>query len=481
MQSVLRLGGQRWLAVLFLAIGLISGLRLVYATPMGQIADEPSHAVRAAALLHGEIIGSKTMFGTMPEAGVHVDPGIAQAALAEFHNDGKPLLTRSDRAGARAIRWWNKRLFCPANGTVPYLPVLYIPGALGIGAGGLIGLPPLQSLYLGRSFMLIGFVLLGSAALWVARAGRGVFFALLSLPMTMALAASFNQDGMIIGCCAFAGALLTMDESEFPKARWLAMAIIAVVICSKPPYGLLLFCAALPVFAQGVVRRLTIAGLLGLPALAWTIIMIYTSFIPRETTPYHPGPLWPGDPNILFGGMDLGAQLRVLLHSPALIVTLPYHYMIFYRVGLAHESIGLLGWLDVFLRHDSYVAWEVALVAALVGALLGTAERARRWRFPDALFVAAVIVATVIAVCLSMYLSWTPVGATLIEGVQGRYLLPLVAFVPLLLPRLGAFMPVEWRFGRFAAIIEAVSVVPAIAVACYDIGAVPALVHAKFG
>ncbi|HEY1857449.1 DUF2142 domain-containing protein [Acidocella sp.] len=358
----------------------------------------------------------------------------------------------TNSAHARAIPWSNARIFADATGTAPYFPALYAPGALGIGVGGLIGLGPLQSLYLGRTFMLIAFLLIGAACLWFARAGQGLFFALLSLPMTLSLAASFSQDGMIIASCALAGAMLTLDETEYPKARWIAAAVIAVVIGSKPPYGLLLFITALPLATRGAMRRLVIAGLFGLPALGWVVVMMHTSFVSNlALAPYHPGPLWPGSPNVLFDAPDVGGGIRTLLHSPAFIVILPYNCLKFCYSSLEIEFIGQLGGLNAPLPPGLLAAWKVAISAAFVGMLFGRGRGARQWRALDALFALEVIIASVIAVCLSMYLSWTPVGATLIRGVQGRYMLPLVPFLPLILPRLGVLMRLPGRLERNAA------------------------------
>ena len=39
--------------------------------------------------------------------------------------------------------------------------------------------------------------------------------------------------------------------------------------------------------------------------------------------PYHPGPLWPGDPTRLFRSAIAGAQISVILHHPLQVALLP--------------------------------------------------------------------------------------------------------------------------------------------------------------
>lgn len=471
---------RKWLAVLFVLIGLSSGLRLVYATPMGQVPDEPSHIARAAALLHGEIVGHRSTFNKMPVAGVDVDDALISASLAEYHNAGKPKLTAGERAQARGIPWSKDLGFDISSGSVEYFPFFYIPGAIGIGIGHVTGLGPLETLYLGRVFMLLGFLILGASALWVARVGSGIFFMLLSLPETMSLAASFNQDGMLIAACALAAALLTRDPMEMPARRWLAASIVGLVLCSKPPYGLLIFCAALPIIGVGAIRRIVLAGLFGIPALVWVLVMMHTTFVPRLLPAYHPGPLWPGNPAQMFDQVDALANVRVLLHRPSLILSLPYDYITTDYSALKGQFIGRLGWLDVQLPPKLQTAWAIAIFISFVGAVLGCSRGARRWNPVDAIFVLTMILTTIIAICIAFYLSWTPVGATMLGGVQGRYFLLLVPFLPLTLPRLNALVA-NYHLHLAGEVLEFLSIFPIFLLSAYDIHMLPILVQAYFG
>jgi uncharacterized membrane protein len=464
---------RRWLILLFLVINLIAGSRLAFTTPMGQVADEPSHVARAASLLHGQILGKRRWRGSVPVGGFKVDGGIIAAGVSGLRRIMLPLSAQK-RTAADRIPWEHHNEFDLATGAVPYFPALYAPGTLGIAAGKIIGLRPLHALYLGRAFMLAAYLALGCACLWFARAGRGVFFTLLSLPMALSLGASFNLDGMIIACCALAGALFTLDPAQYPKARWIAAALIALVICDKPPYAPLIFAAALPIAAPAALRRLIIAGLFAVPALIWIAIVLRGGSMLFAYAPYHPGPLWPGDPNVIFNGPSINAGLKVLRHAPWLIFTLPYKYIVFYFADLAEQFIGRLGWLNVPLPQTQYTLWTAAIIMCLAGALFTGDNNARRWRGLDALFALMLVAASLQAICLALYLTWTPVGQDMIAGVQGRYLLPLAAFLPLLLPRFQCPK-------RTARIIEIASVLPAALLAAHDAVLLPALIHAKFG
>jgi uncharacterized membrane protein len=74
------------------------------------------------------------------------------------------------------------------------------------------------------------------------------------------------------------------------------------------------------------------------------------------------------------------------------------------------------------------------------------------------------ILATISAIVLSQYVSWTHVGADHVDGVQGRYFLPVLAFLPFVLPA------IKTRSAATAAIAgaaqAAVAVCAATALVC---------------
>jgi hypothetical protein len=86
-----------------------------------------------------------------------------------------------------------------------------------------------------------------------------------------------------------------------------------------------------------------------------------------------------------------------------------------------------------------------ALCGLLSAALADMTNPARKWPRPfDNVFSLAVLSSGALFTYLTMYLIWTPVGYPTIEGVQGRYALPL------LLAGLFAWPILPRRFARVA-------------------------------
>jgi uncharacterized membrane protein len=100
------------------------------------------------------------------------------------------------------------------------------------------------------------------------------------------------------------------------------------------------------------------------------------------------------------------------------------------------------------------MVFGLALISA-AGALLTTAPRigANRWAFPLLLIAA---LGCIELIFLVEYMTWTPVGATHIDGVQGRYFVPLL---PLLTLLLGRILPIPERFGWIWWICPLVAIV----------------------
>jgi hypothetical protein len=464
------------LALWFVLCALLTGLGLIWNTPMGEAPDEPGHALRADGLLHGQIVG-RVQPG-LQIAGIRGDIGALRASQDELMPSfpARPLPPAARRQAQAEV--WGGTGAWPTN-MIDYFPALYVPGAIGIGLGRVFGAGPLLALYLGRLGMLASYVTMGFVALRLAAFGQPLLFALLTLPMGLGLAASLNQDGQLIGAAVLAAALLTRREraaaplmSRGRDADW-GLALFCLVLCAKPPYAPLLLAWLLPLRAAGIGRRGLKVVLATLPPVLWMIVMLHYSFAPWPRPPYHPGPLWPGSPGIWLSSTSTVENLRCLLAHPAQIWLLPVHTLISSWPVLAPSLLGVFGWGPVMMRPWQYAGWGAALAAGVAGVL---AEPRAGWRATEAGFVLLLLLATFLTMSLSLYLTWTNVGDNFIAGINGRYYLLLPPFLLLVLPGLGQYLPP----GR-GVLLARLCCLPALVMAVLDIPALPALLRHAFG
>ena len=449
----------RWLAGLFVLIALPILVFLAIWMPANEAPDEWSGIVRADSIRHGEIIAERmpttdSLGRPATQAGISADWALLTAAFV-FPNTGFPnkILTPELLAHQREVPWQNHLSPMQVNNTAPYMPLFYAPGAFGLGLGKALGLGPYDSIRMGRVVTALTYVLLCTAALLLARRGHGVLFATAMLPMSLSLGASFNQDGMLIATSVLAASLLTRGMSGW--SYWLSGLLLAAVLAAKPPYvpmaGLMLSTALLWGDNSGSSwrRGLVATALTVIPALIWVAIIqkyVISDFL--VSPPYLPGPLWAGDPTRLFAANDQAAQMQILLHDPSLLVRLPLKAMQEGFTQLMREMIGVLVQLDLQLPAWVYSLWFVTLPLVLVAEMFAQPgpERSAASRSRAALarlIGLACLVGALFAVYLSQYLSWTRVGFATVDGVQGRYLLPILPFLPLAMP---AFPPLpHWR------------------------------------
>lgn len=433
-----RVAGWFWPGLLLLT-GLPTALLLAFAVPLGHVPDERYHVLRADSLLYGVVIGHRQSLDGHPAAGVLADPAMTSViTLPERPDDLSPQpMNDAMAARARAVPWNINPVFVRDEAMAGYQPLPYLPAAVAIAGVRMAGGSPFAAFHAARLANLMAFFLIGVLSLGVTRSGHAVMATVLLLPMTLSLAASCSQDGLLIACTALACACLTRAADRLAGPRWAARAsmLLAVVIASKPPYAPLALLLLVPL-RRPLTMRLLLSALPLLAAGVWTIAELHWAAVPPWRGPALAGPFWPGPRTASFEGPDFSAQLSVLASSPSLSVTLPIRAMLGGSNWLLHQAIGVLDYLCIVLPRGLYAVWFLALPAAIAADCLASQGMAGL-RHRDRVFVAALIATTAFAISLALYVQWTPVGMPWIAGLQGRYFLPLALALSIAVPGLG--------------------------------------------
>ena len=409
--------------------------------PPGHSPDEHAHVMRADSLSRGQFVGRRERAGDGRIAqGVWADTALL--AISAPHQPDA--MDRERWRRDRAIRWSGPE-FHTLGSISGYAPIFYAPAALALAVSrGVLHQQPLAAIYAVRATNIACFLGLGLAALLLARRGAAFLFCVLAVPMTLSLASSCNQDGLLIGASALAAALITRADPRRPwdGPRSLAWVLITAIAVSKPPYSPLALLLLLPwppagdrlrVLAPRLAAMLAVVVLSG----AWTAFVVARVSTPLPVPAGEAGPLWPGPRPAVFDSIQVADQLSVLLAQPSRFLTLPAA-LVAHHSSLAAEVIGVLGELTLVLPAWLYVLW---LAALLIAGLAAMARRVPRPHWADTLLGIAAGLIAFWLIALSQYLTWTPIGRTVIEGVQGRYFLPLL---PLVAPCAPSFPAARW-------------------------------------
>lgn len=408
--------GARAAAVFIVAASVIAVYLALYVPPF-QTPDSLSHAFRADLIASGQPIAKRLETGDGVLSGGRVSVEIETAARIfdgiPFHPEEK--LTRATYDRATQVRWSGASDDRDFRNTAVYPPYFYLPQALMIRIGKTLDIPVIATLYMARIANALVCILLGAVTLLVAGRGNLFLFVVLLFPMALALDASLAMDGMMLSTSAlgFAFVLRALSEGRRMTGRETAAAVacIALVAASKPPYVLLsLVILALPTFA--IAARLFGFLIAATLSIGWHVAMA----------------VFVQEPIMSPVGSDQTLQLAYLLDDPLVIVSIAHETLKTYFMGYVYSMIGVLGWLDAALPDEYY---KTALVVAGVGLFH---DYVLRKRGAGSLLGAVALVALLLsaaAVFAGLYLVWSPVGHVRVDGVQGRYFLPLLPALPL--------------------------------------------------
>jgi hypothetical protein len=134
-------------------------------------------------------------------------------------------------------------------------------------------------------------------------------------------------------------------------------------------------------------------------------------------------------------GADPAAQIEWLHSDPLLIVQVAWETLTqnwhTYLVGF----VGQLGWLDTELPPAYHTAAHAVLAVALMATMVGL--RGERIGIPSRLIMTAGLLFSAAGLFAIQYLTWTVPGHPTVDGVYGRYFLPLAMVGAGLLPAFG--------------------------------------------
>jgi hypothetical protein len=251
-----------------------------------------------------------------------------------------------------------------------------------------------------------------------------------SIPMVVHQAVSINNDAFQFGGLLLTGALLSRAPTR--RTLWSAIVIVTLMSMIKPINAAavpLIWIAGFSALRSERVGRveLTVAAVtsLALPIAAWQLWQATMHVTPLGLTTGHP-----------VADVNGTAQLALMQEHPTHVLK-----VVGWQLAQIFDASPINGgWRGILLalgwyRHlaPNHVYW-LALVTLLTGLLLlrWDAEPAASAEPVPTVLVLGVLGATAVyfvVITLVLYVYFTPVGAPVVFGVQGRYLLYPIALL----------------------------------------------------
>jgi uncharacterized membrane protein len=427
-------------------VSLLAVLWMTFVMPMGDVLDEAEHAYRAYQLALGHLYPQFFSCSTHPMAQActgqrgHLVPhlrvgGQLSAPLIHvLHRLFRESLTRqgthfnpgSYAAFFNATLGGSTTLFAHFENTVLYSPVNYIPQTVVFFFGRALSAPVLATLFVARLVAGLAWMVLVTWSVALMRRWRWLWAMAVLVPTALAQGPSLSSDSIVFGLVAVALAYaLRLAHAGEPLRRSqiarLAVLGLALGLLKFPiPLVVVAIVAIVwPLCGRGRARRGALAALVlpGLAGAVWWNATIDAYFLPYRNTVFNA----PKRVNI-----NQHAQLQhVLGHlfdAPSVL----------WKTLTRGKLIQVDGLVGTYGTHA--LAWWVAVVwLVLFGVLVLTCVEGAGPTPRTRAALAIVVVLCVLVTAFALYLTWNAVGASSIEGVQGRYFAPLLVLViPLL-------------------------------------------------
>ncbi|MGN2634821.1 DUF2142 domain-containing protein [Nocardia takedensis] len=308
--------------------------------------------------------------------------------------------------------------------TAAYSPIPYIPAALGIRIAEATGLEVGGLVLLTRLAGLLAYLAVVGFGLWALRAHRmqWVAFTVAVLPIAVFQAGTVTADTLTNALAIMVSALLVkslfLGERLRPVETAALLAATLLLPISKPTYVLLaMLIVVVPADRFGFAGRWRLLpwGFAAVGAAVFALWMKVAAPTGEGMGLMRPEHQWtsvrPGD------------QL-----SEKILGDLPGF------VGVFGDSITYRDqrWFTQFFGELGFAYIDVPALSILACLLafavgVGVADRmdATSATFRRTLIVALVVAASVAMIYVTLYMSFTPVGYYIIDGVQGRYFVPL--------------------------------------------------------
>ena len=300
-------------------------------------------------------------------------------------------------------------------------PLAYVPQALGFTLARVLGLNSIALLYLGRFFNLLLFAAVGVLTIKRLPFGKNVFFGVSILPMSLHLAASLSYDVVILAFTGYFTAVCLNLAYKVETVKVKDIVALAVVMAVMGPckmvYGAIAgFCLLIPVKKFGNWGKWTIsaAAVLGSFLAAMAVVNLRTvAMYTQESDSY------------VAWAEEAGYSFAELIHQPVRVLQLFYNTVAWQGESLYSGMLGeSLGNRDAVLNTPYVVI--LVLTACLVLLALKKPGEEIFMKIKDRLWIWFICLVIFAALMFSMLLAWTPKSSNMVQGVQGRYMLPLL-------------------------------------------------------
>ncbi len=317
-----------------------------------------------------------------------------------------------------------------ANTYAPF--IVYFPAVIGMTIARLLQLGTIPMLMLARWCNLLFFALCIWWCMKKLPFGKAALAVIALFPMTIQQCNSLSYDAVITSVLfLFSTYIICMAYEEKPISGW--DAVIVAVLAALLVYGksgvyipLCLMACLIPAVKFGGTKKkaIGVGALIGIAFLSYinrnsgTVSMVVNMTADTSVVGHTAG-------NAAAQGYTLGYFLSDPWKLVIMLANTVTDKIQFYVESIVGQK---LGWVDIEISGILVLAFTMLFFASML-KVRGEKQyvtAGQKW------WIGLVCLMSVGMILMGMLLTWTPFGNVSIEGVQGRYFIPLLIFGSLL-------------------------------------------------
>lgn len=401
---------------IFLLFSIIFGLLWMILLPPYQAPDERGHFLRSYMIADGKLMCENVQgknAGSYFPVPLNELGQMIGANKISFHSEVKQNVGLIKKAFQ--VRTTNKTEFAELPTSCVYSPIPYIPQSLGILIGKLVNSPPLMLFYLGRLFNLLSYIAICFFAIKLIPKFKATMALLALTPMALHQAASLSADGMTIASSfmliSYIFYLAYQEKIRNKQLVWLSILGIVVTLAKIVYFPIVWLYFIIPIKLLGSKKRYFLSGLAvcGVSLLAFGAWMLLEGTV-KVTFP-----------------VDPKAQLAIILSHPLSFA----HKLIYTSLTQAgtyyNQFFGNFGWLDTPMPTLMGLGFLIALTLSIYieGKNDVVKKQSDVLEMVKGLWILAIFVIIVVLIEVTLFLNFSKPNFRIIQGIQGRYFIPI--------------------------------------------------------
>lgn len=394
----------------FLMLIIPLGIFYMLALPIGTIPDESNHFYRTYEISEGKLISKWDR--KLKSAGNYLPTNIDKVNSNNYREIKQNI----------KINKSTEKAFIGFSNTALYSPVCYIPQVIGASIAKIFTNNFTIMAYFGRIFNFIIFCILIFFSIKIIPTKKNLILFISLLPITIQEAVSLSPDALTISSCTLLisfifylkgkKGLLNIREKLLIIILPIIIALCKIVYL---PVCLLLF--LIPKEKFGSLKRKNIF----IFALAFFVVLINL--------------LWTSKVSIFLTanlhGSNSAKQLKYILNYPFIYLKTLLNTFDIYADFHIFNMLGRYLSLFNVNVYAPYIYINLLVLLLLLIQNEKTKRETKKNLMLEKVLLIFCFTSTLILIFTSIYIQWTPYMLDYVDGVQGRYYLPIILLVGL--------------------------------------------------